>query len=384
MKLPGDIEKMLHDDPDIPERYKKHLRHGNVLSASPASSVQPHQTVGRRPSSAMPAFWRHFAAIMMYCPIRRDGDQNKWSLPHLLWRILEAVVLRALIAPLMIALFMGILVCLTTRPGHIQAELTPAGLGLPHRTATIPTTDGLLLDAWFIPALDPETVAAVGSAATHAQRPGVVLVHGLGLSHVSYLSLADQLHRKGYAVLLVSTRGQGASSNAAVTFGLCEANDVLAAIAYLRRQPGVRHDAVAAVGFGTGGVAVLRANALIAQPLAAVVADSVWMDMDDYLASTFRTRQEFPTEYLAPFYRMSFETLLGQSMSDWKLGDALSDLPNKPLLLVRQGHERSPLRDILNIAEQVADVRVIAQDREQNFQADELTLRYLTQMLGKY
>jgi pimeloyl-ACP methyl ester carboxylesterase len=380
---------MLREDPEIPERYRKYLQQGDAPPtpqprgrdvAAPASRRPTPRVGAPAPAKLRTRLW----ALLMYCPIRRSQPQEKLTLQTVLWRMLEGLVLRALLAPLIIALFMGVVVHVTTHPARVQAELTPATLGLPYRSVSIPVADGLVLDGWFVPALDPETVAAIGSAGAAIRRPGVVLVHGLGLSQDSCLGLANRLYKRGYAVLMISTRGQGNSGDAAVTFGLRESADVRAAVAYLRTQPGVRGDAIAAVGFGTGGLAVLRANA--EEPLAAVVADSVWYKMDEYVAEALRTRPEFPTENLASFYRMGFEAMTGQAMADWKLSDALSNARNHPLLLVRQGHERSSLRDVIQSAENVAQVEIIplGPTETQNTQADKLTVKFLTEKLGKY
>lgn len=389
MKIHSDIEKMLREDPEIPERYKKYLQQGDVPPTPQPRGPEFGAFASRRATPRIdaptpPTFWARLWALMMYCPIRRSQPKEKLTLATILWRVMEGLVLRALLAPLILALFIGIVVHFTTHPAHVQAELTPATLGLPYRSVSIPVADGPVLDGWFVPALDPETVAAIGPAGTSIRRPGVVLVHGLGLSQDSYLGLANRLYKRGYAVLMVSTRGQGNSGDAAVTFGLRESSDVRAAVTYLRNQPGVRGDAIAAVGFGTGGLAVLRANA--EQPLAAVVADSVWYKMDEYVAEALRTRPEFPTENLASFYRMGFEAMTGQAMADWNLSDALSSAKNHPLLLVRQGRERSSLRDVIQSAENVAQVEIIplGPTETQNTQADELTVKFLTDKLGKY
>lgn len=93
--------------------------------------------------------------------------------------------------------------------------------------------------------------------------PAVVLVSGTGHNtrdeivsgHQVFLVLADALNRAGVAVLRYDKRGVGSSGGdfaAATTAGF--ASDADAAVAWLRRQPGIDSNRVGVLGHSEGGV----------------------------------------------------------------------------------------------------------------------------------
>jgi len=93
--------------------------------------------------------------------------------------------------------------------------------------------------------------------------PAVVLVSGTGhntrdetvWNHQVFLVLADALNRAGVAVLRYDKRGVGGSSgdyDAATTADF--ASDAEAAVAWLRRQPGIDENRIGVLGHSEGGV----------------------------------------------------------------------------------------------------------------------------------
>ncbi len=387
-----DVRKQ-HNDPDAPAHFVSIFSHIEPHPVTPTSysvagipQVTSSNQIQVTRSSERQSAWRRIWAILSYTPIHSSHSSAQSKIIRILWRLLEIATIRITLAPVMLALFMILLVYMTTHPRHVQAEVNPASLGMIYRSVNIPVVNDLSLDGWFIPALDPETIAELGSQGTQIRRPGVVLVHGVGLSHDSYLGLASQLHRRGFAVLLVSTRGQGKSGDAPVTFGLSESEDVAAAVACLRTQPGVRHDAIAVVGYGTGGIATLRANAIIAEPLTAVVADDIWANMDQFITSNMHTGNLVPAQWLAPFYRMTFEAMTGQMTNAWRLSENLNEAPNQPLILARQNRDRASVRELSDAIGRQAQLQVIppGSAESQNADATRRTLAYLSERLGKY
>ena len=79
--------------------------------------------------------------------------------------------------------------------------------GSPSRRSRVPTTDGLILPGWFIPA------AARPTAAGHATPgPGVALVHGWESARDRLLPMVQFLHAAGFHCLSVDVRGHGANA----------------------------------------------------------------------------------------------------------------------------------------------------------------------------
>lgn len=112
------------------------------------------------------------------------------------------------------------------------------------------------------------------------QLPGVVLIHGSGLTdrdstmlgeHKPLLVLADALTRAGYAVLRYDKRGVGQSSGdfrAATTLDF--AGDAAAAMRYLRTRSEIDSKRVALVGHSEGGTIAALLSAASDPPAASV------------------------------------------------------------------------------------------------------------------
>jgi pimeloyl-ACP methyl ester carboxylesterase len=91
--------------------------------------------------------------------------------------------------------------------------------------------------------------------------PALVLISGSGAQdrdervagHRPFLVLADDLTRRGYAVLRIDDRGVGGSSGDVLTAGLDEvAADILGALDWVRGQPGIDRDRIGVLGRSEG------------------------------------------------------------------------------------------------------------------------------------
>ena len=126
------------------------------------------------------------------------------------------------------------------------------------------TADGLQLRGWW-----------------RAPQNGVVilLVPGHGGGRDSLLSEGEVLARRGYGLLAIDLR-QCAGQPA--TFGFREVEDVRGAVAFALAQPGVNQ--VGALGFSSGGAAVIQAAAQIPD-LHAVAAMGGFADLQQHLGA---------------------------------------------------------------------------------------------------
>ena len=149
---------------------------------------------------------------------------------------------------LVVPVAIGILA--THRP---RADVAPADLGRPYREATLRTSDGLDLAAWYVPS---QNGAAVISYPT---RRGKV-------------EQARMLARHGYGVLLVDARGYDGSEGDANLFGWAGAKDIDAAVAWLQRRPELDRSRIGGIGFSVGGEMMLQAAATNTE-LRAVVSE---------------------------------------------------------------------------------------------------------------
>lgn len=149
----------------------------------------------------------------------------------------------------------------------------PAFVGLPFEPVEIPTSDGLHLHGWWIPAGgDP--------------APGVVLVHGWESARDRTLPHAQVFHAIGMHVLTIDVRGHGANDPETLPMSVGEyALDARAAVAALRRRPEVTTIGVVGHSMGAAGALVAAAQD---PEIAAVVALSAPADPQRLTRQTFR------------------------------------------------------------------------------------------------
>jgi fermentation-respiration switch protein FrsA (DUF1100 family) len=141
--------------------------------------------------------------------------------------------------------------------------------GYDFQEVAFPTAGRATLRGWLIPGPPGATA-------------GVVVAHARGGDRRNYLDQLPFFHDLGLAVLLFDFREHGLSDGAArgMSLGVREAEDVSAAVRYLKQDVGLRR--VVTVGQSLGGSSVILAAA--ADPaIDAVIADSAIASFDDYV-----------------------------------------------------------------------------------------------------
>mgnify|MGYP006377963161 FL=1 len=114
---------------------------------------------------------------------------------------------------------------------------------LPWHAVRLPAANEKRLFGWFIP-------AAPGA-------PALVVMHGWGGNAEMMLPLAAPLHAAGYSLLLVDARCHGRSDGDTFASLPRFAEDIEAALAWLRRQPAVDPAALGVIGHSVGAGAAL-------------------------------------------------------------------------------------------------------------------------------
>jgi alpha-beta hydrolase superfamily lysophospholipase len=149
----------------------------------------------------------------------------------------------------------------------------PSFLGLAFESVEIPTSDGLGIHGWWIPAgPDP--------------APGVVLVHGWESARDRTLPHAQVLHAIGIHDLTIDVRGHGANDPEGLPVSVGEyALDARAGVAELRRRPEVTTIGVVGHSMGAAGSLVATASD---PDIAAVVSLSAPADPQRLTRQTFR------------------------------------------------------------------------------------------------
>lgn len=214
-------------------------------------------------------------------------------------------------------------------PPRDLAAATPAHRGLPFEPATFTTEDGLRLSAWWVPARDE----AQGT---------VVFLHGYGASKAQSLSVAPFLHRGGWNVLAFDLRAHGFSEGARVTFGIDEAADVRAAVAWaLAREPGLP---VALFGWSMGGATALLAAPAIPE-VRAVVADSAFARLDNVVSHGVSSLTGLPDFPFAPATVAMASLITRRHVDDSQPARAAERL-ERPLLLIQGTHDALVRADV--------------------------------------
>jgi pimeloyl-ACP methyl ester carboxylesterase len=172
---------------------------------------------------------------------------------------------RALLALLIIGLIVlggaWIFGTISARP-HVHPIPAPAP---PGKVVELWSEDGVRLEASFWPG-------------RRADGPGVLLLHGINSSRASFTRHALWLNGLGYTVLAIDLRGHGGSEAVPRTFGLYEARDAAAGLAYLRVDQPKRK--VAVIGTSLGGAAALLGDKG-PLPVQAMILQAVYPDLRD-------------------------------------------------------------------------------------------------------
>ncbi len=206
------------------------------------------------------------------------------------------------------------------------------------RARTIASSDGVNLRAFRLESRRQPPVATV------------VLVHGLFRSALELETVAAMWRDLGCECWLLELRNHGGSSRAPFTGGLHESDDVVAAVRYVRSQPGRERTPLVLYGVSLGTVAVSMALPRL-DGIAGVVLDS---PIDDLHAAANRMLA-FDREgdrrswfHLYQPWRAAVIVALGWwsgfRVADVSPSDVLATLPHDlPVLVVGAGQDdRAP------------------------------------------
>jgi dipeptidyl aminopeptidase/acylaminoacyl peptidase len=222
------------------------------------------------------------------------------------------------------------------RAPRVREQGTPAALGLPFRTAHIPTANGKHLFAWLV---SPTRVAD--------QAPAVVVMHGWGGNAEQMLPFAALLHREGYAVLLFDARNHGGSDTDGHSSMPRFAEDLEHSLQWLTRQPGVDPGRLVLLGHSVGaGAALLTASRR--HDLAAVVSIAAFAHPVELMRRQMRSRRipHFPVGWLVLHY---IERAIGARFDDIAPCNTIRRASCPVLLVHGEDDARIPPADALRI-----------------------------------
>jgi len=172
-----------------------------------------------------------------------------------------------------------------TRFERVPVGSSPADFGLEYADVSFPSRDGLTLRGWWLEGGDA--------------NPTIVVVHGSEGNRADpaerMLGIAKDLVSHGYNVLMFDMRGHGESGGEHISAGLCEKNDLLGAIDYIRSR-GIENK-IGVLGFSMGAAVCLMA-APESEEIDAVVADAAYADLVSIIESEFAERSDLPKFFI--------------------------------------------------------------------------------------
>jgi fermentation-respiration switch protein FrsA (DUF1100 family) len=195
----------------------------------------------------------------------------------------------------------------------------PVSAGAPnHQTVSFKTGDGLTLRGWWVPSQN-------GAA--------IVFVHGHGGTRQGQLDDAEILIRVGYGALLFDLRNSGESEGTVTTLGYAEVNDVQAAVAFVRAQPGVDPQRIGLLGQSMGGATVILAAARLPE-VKATAALSAYTSIEDNIKTGVEQLAHLPAFPFAPLIIFWGEQETGMDMSAVRPLDEIGNISPRAILIV--------------------------------------------------
>jgi alpha-beta hydrolase superfamily lysophospholipase len=204
------------------------------------------------------------------------------------------------------------------------------------RQRAIPSRDGVSLRAFRI------------EATQEPPRAVAILVHGLFRSAMEPEPVAAMLREQGCECWLVELRNFGGSSRAPFTLGARESDDVVAAVEYVRAQPGRANAPIVLFGVSFGTVAISLALPRL-DGIAGVALDA---PIDDMLPAAHRLFGVIAQRSSTFAIGEPWQSLVLRSLEWWSdidlaalcPSDVLATLPHDlPVLVVGAGiDERAP------------------------------------------
>ena len=195
-------------------------------------------------------------------------------------------------------------------PRRYVSDVDPSTYDLTFEDITLTTSDGVKLSGWFIPA---------------PGKKAIIVTHGYPFDKGNVLPSALFLHPK-YNLLFFDFRAMGESGGKITTVGYRERDDLLAAIAFLKKKG---MEKIGVKGFSLGAAVAIMTET---KDIDAIVADAPYARLDMMLDAMYRTFWifKYPFVWLTKIYSKVF---LGLSVDEVSPVRSIKDLET-PVLLI--------------------------------------------------
>ena len=202
---------------------------------------------------------------------------------------------------------------------RLPVTVSPEVLSLPFETVRFHATDGIPLEGWKIPA--------------SADRPWLILCHGLGANRADLLEIANGLHAAGFNLFLFDFRGHGGSGGRVTSFGWREQRDLEGALSFLGSQPDIPPQPYGVYGISMGGAVALMVAATD-ERLAAVAADSPYLSLEDTLGRHLTLLYPVPRVPFVWFVLATYRLRFGVWPRQVSPRDAAAQMSPRAVLLI--------------------------------------------------
>lgn len=168
-----------------------------------------------------------------------------------------------------------------------QNKLKPVDYGMDVQVVSLPSTDGMTLEAW---------------RANFPGRPVVLMFPGYANSKDTLLKAAQEFQKNGFEPWMIDFRGCGGSSGSVTTIGWYEADDVAAVVAAVRAENPTRK--VLLYGQSLGSAAILRAVGTGRARPDAIIAEAPFDSLLQTVGNRFSAigLPRFPFAHLLTFW----------------------------------------------------------------------------------
>jgi esterase/lipase len=169
------------------------------------------------------------------------------------------------------------------------------------------------------------------------------------------VSRAQLLRAHGFSTLLIDLQGQGETSGTAITFGLRESADVVAALAWIKKEaPGRR---VGVLGCSQGGAAALLAP----QPLGveAVVLEEVYTRIGQALENRLRLRVGPLAPMLTHLFVWQLKTRLNIAASELEPIRSIDKLASPVLIAAGSADQHTTLSESVQLFDAASNPKIL-------------------------
>ncbi len=204
-----------------------------------------------------------------------------------------------------------------TRPNNRATTSDPREFGPRVSAWSTRTADGLTLRGWYCP--------------TRERRRLIVLVHGMGGSRDEMASLGQDIHRRGYDVLVFDLRGHGLSDSSRLFMGRRERGDIRAVLDWALLH-GYSPDRIGWLGYSMGASTLLMEAAGNGKIQVAVL-DSPFGNLPELLNRQLTAHSHLP-RWFNPGILLAARLAFGVRTDDLIPLRSALEWGSRPLLLI--------------------------------------------------